>query len=202
MRFTQQLLPLLRTASPELSRVVSVLAPGGESRTSFYLNDLDLKSNFSIRTAACHAITMTNFSFEEMAKQNPTVSFVHTYPGVVKTAFYKEAGFAVRMASNLLLTILSTVSPWTVDIQESGERHLYAATSSAYPPKSGEDGGIDIGGEEVMKGSDGKVGSGAYLIGSSGDFRGNEEILKELRDNGAGMNIWQHTMNIFKSVRG
>ncbi|KAK4694108.1 hypothetical protein P7C71_g3416, partial [Lecanoromycetidae sp. Uapishka_2] len=199
IRFTQQLLPLLQLASPKLSRVVSVLAPGEESRTNFHIDDLDLKKNFSLRTAACHAITMTDFSFEEMAKQNPSISFVHTYPGMVKTGFTKDAGFALKMALNLAVTVFS---PWTVGIEESGERHLYAATSAAYPPKSGEKGGVGIGGDQPTKGSDGEAGSGAYLIGWEGDFRGNEKVLKELREKNAGQKIWQHTMSILKSVRG
>lgn len=199
MRFTQQLLPLLRNADPELSRVVSVLAPGEESRALFHLDDLDLKTNFSLRTAACHAVTMTDFSFEELAKRNTSVSFVHTFPGVVKTGFNKEAGFVVRMASNLAFTLLS---PWTVGLQESGERHLYAATSAAFPPMNGGENMVDIGKGPTMKGSDGQVGSGAYLLGWDGEFRGNEKVLKELRGKGAGSKIWQHTMDTFQSVRG
>ena len=191
MRFTQQLLPLLQAASPELSRVVSVLAPGEEAALDF--DDLDLKKGFSMRKAAIHAITMTDFTFEEMAKKNPSVSFVHAYPGIVKTGFAKEQGFAIKAASQLALTVLSR---WTVGIEESGERHLYAATSSAYPPKGGEKGGI-----EVKKGSAGEIGSGAYLIGSDGDVRANEKVLKELRGKDAGAKVWEHTMKTFEKIR-
>ena len=197
IRCTQKLLPLLQAASPELSRVVSVLAPGEESLASFHLQDLDLKHNFSLRNAACHAITMTDFAFEEMARQTPTVSFVHAYPGTVKTGFNKEAGFAMKAATNLAYMLLS---PWRVDIQESGERHLYAATSAAYPAKSGIEGGVDVGNEEITKGTAGEIGSGAYLIGSNGEFRANEKALKELRNKGAGPQIWEHTMHTFDDV--
>ena len=166
MRFTQQLLPLLRSASPQLSRVVSVLAPGQENVLDF--DNLDLQQNFSLRTAAAHAITMTDFTFEEMAKNNPNVSFVHAYPGVVKTGFAKEASFAVRTASQLALIVLSR---WSVGIEESGERHLFAATSAAYPPSAGQKCGVEVGDGDVKKGSAGAVGSGAYLIGSDGEVR-------------------------------
>ncbi|KAK3172250.1 hypothetical protein OEA41_005570 [Lepraria neglecta] len=198
MRFTQQLLPLLQAASPQLSRVVSVLSPGEESLTSFHLDDLGLKNNFSLRTAACHAIIMTDFAFEEMAKQHPTTSFVHAYPGIVKTGFNKEAGFAMKTAVNAAYVLFA---PWKVNIQESGERHLYAATSAAYPAKSGNEGGVDMGNEKVMKGSTGEIGSGAYLIGSDGEFRANEKALKELRSKGAGQQIWEQTLHTFDTVK-
>lgn len=197
MRFTQQLLPLLESASPQLSRVVSVLAPGEEALLDF--DNLDLKRDFSLRKAAAHAITMTDFTFEEMAKKSPSVSFVHAYPGAVKTGFAKEAGFAVRAASQVALALLS---PWTVGIEESGERHLFAATSAAYPPRAGQRCGVEVREGEVKKGSAGQVGSGAYLIGSDGDVRANEKVLKELRSKDAGAKIWEHTMEMFERVRG
>ncbi len=197
MRFTQRLLPLMQAASPQLSRVVSVLAPGEESQTSFHLNDLGLKENFSLRNAACHAVTMTDFFFEEMAKKNPTISFVHAFPGGVKTGFNKEAGFVIKAATNLAFKLLS---PWMVDIQESGERHLYAASSAAYPAKSGVDGGVELGDQSTMKGSAGEFSSGAYLIGSDGEVRANAKVLEELRKQGAGQKIWDHTVKTFEAV--
>lgn len=142
---------------------------------------------------------MTDFTFEEMATKNPSVSFVHAYPGVVKTGFAKEQGFAVKAASRLALTVLSR---WTLGIEESGERHLFAATSAAFPSKGGEKGGVEVGEGEVKKGSAGEVGSGAYLIGSDGEVRANEKVLEELRNTDAGAKIWAHTMKLFEDVRG
>ena len=197
VRFTQQLLPLLQSASPQLSRVVSVLAPGGESAID--LEDLDLKHGFSLRKAAAHAVTMTDFALEEFATKNPTVSFVHSYPGGVKTGFFKESGVAIRALVRLAFTLMS---PWTIPIEESGERHLYAATSAAYPPKAGEEGDVEVGGGEVKKGSAGEIGTGAYFIGSDGELRANEKVLKGLRGKDAGARIWAHTMKLFENIRG
>ena len=196
VRFTQQLLPLLQSASPQLSHVVSVLGPGGESAIDF--DDLDLKHNYSLRKAAAHAITMTDFAFEEFATKNPTVSFVHSYPGGVKTGFFKESGFAIRAMARLALTLMS---PWMIPIEESGERHLYAATSAAYPPKAGEEGGVEVGDGDVKKGSAGEIGTGAYFIGSDGERRANEKLLKELRGKDAGAKVWAHTMKLFENIR-
>ena len=177
-----------------------MLSPGEESALD--LDNLDLKRNFSLWKAATHAITMTDLTFEEMAKKNPSVSFVHAYPGGVKTGFANETGFMVRAAYQLLLTLLTIFSPMMVGIEESGERHLYAATSAAYPASAGEESGVDVGGGEVKKGSTGEVGSGAYLIGSDGEFRANEKVLKELRNKDAGAKIWAHTMKTFEAIGG
>ena len=196
IRFTQQLLPLLHSASPQLSRVVSVLAPGEEAVLDF--NNLDLKQNFSLRKAAAHAITMTDFAFEEMATKNPTVSFVHAYPGVVKTGFFKDSGAVLKATLQVGLTLFSR---WTIGLEESGERHLYAATSAVYPPKAGAKCGVEPGDGKVKKGSAGEVGSGAYLIGSDGELRANEKVLKELRGKDAGAKIWAHTMTAFETVK-
>ena len=198
MRFAQQLLPLLQAASPGLSRVVSVLAPG-EEKASFNMDDLDLKENFSLGNAANHCITMTDFTFEEFAKRNSTISFVHAYPGVVRTGFVKEQGAVVRIGLSLLSLVLW---PLTVNIGESGERHLYAATSGAYPAKGGTEGGMELGAEKVKRGSAGEVGSGAYLIGWNGEMRANEKVLNDLRQKGAGLKIWEHLLSTFESVRG
>lgn len=169
MRFAQRLLPLLQSASPQLSRVVSVLAPGEEASLDF--DNLDLQRDFSLGKAAAHAITMTDFTFEEMAKKNPSVSFVHAFPGAVKTGFAKEANFAIRAAMQLALVALSTFSRMAIGIEESGERHLFAATSAAYPPSDGQKCGVEVGDGDVKKGSAGAVGSGAYLIGADGEVR-------------------------------
>ena len=82
MRFIQQLLPLLQAANPQLSRVVSVLAPGSES-ASFNTSDLGLRDKYSLSSAANHAGVMTDFCFEEFARRVPTVSFIHSFPGIV-----------------------------------------------------------------------------------------------------------------------
>lgn len=100
---------------------------------------------------------------------------------------------------------MSLVSPFAVDINECGERHLFAATSAMYPPREQQNG---AGGIEVpesrgaQKGIDGVVGSGAYPIGWNGEFKANEKVLRGLREQEAGNKIWQHLMETFRSVRG
>lgn len=175
---------------------MSVLGAGGEA-SSLNLVDLDLKRNFSLRNAAVHATTMTSFAFEEAAKRYPKTSFIHAFPGMVKTGGFKEGGPLMKLGGKITFTLLS---PFTVDVTESGERHLYAATSGVFPAKE-SDGGVEIGAEQVRKGSDGEIGSGAYLIGWTGEVRANEKAMTELRKKGAGPKIWEHTQALFQSVR-
>ena len=141
---------------------------------------------------------MTDFAFEELANQNPTISFVHAYPGFVRTGYAKETGFAVRIATQAVYLLLT---PFVIGIGESGERHLFVATSAAYPAQSGNEGGVSLEDGKAMKGSNGESGSGAYLIGSDCEFKANEKVLKELREEGAAGKIWEHTLMMFASVR-
>lgn len=151
-----------------------------------------------MRKAAIHTITMTDFAFEEAAKRYHKTSFVHTFPGIVKTGFFKESGPLVRFGLNIVVAI---TSPWSIDITESGERHLHAATSGVYPARE-NDGGVGPGTESVKKGSDEEVGTGAYLVGSDGERKAVDSALRDLRSRGAGEKIWQHTLDVFRSVRG
>lgn len=142
---------------------------------------------------------MNDFAFEEAAKKYPTTSFIHAHPGLVKTGSLKETGPLARLGGRVFLTLFT---PGSVNITESGERHFYAATSGKYPAREHDGGVALIQNEPVSKSSDGAVGSGAYLIGSGGEFRGKEIVLKELRAKGAGEKIWQHTLDMFEKVRG
>ena len=196
MRFIHNLLPLLRASAPELSRAVSVLSPGQETATLNF-GDLDLKQNFSLHNAMTYCVTMTDFAFEVLAKANPTVSFVHDFPGGVKTGFFKESNIFLRAAWNMLAVV---VRPWLTSIEESGERHLFAATCRKYVSRDGQEQGVGFGKGESGTGTDGELGSGAYLIGSTGEQRGNEKALEQLRSKGAGEKIWKHTLEIFERV--
>lgn len=113
----------------------------------------------------------------------------------------RDGSALMRLGGNLLFRILT---PFVVDTNESGERHLYAATSGAYPAREEKSGGgIEASAaEEVKRGSNGVVGSGAYLLGWNGEVRANQKVLEALREKEAGKKIWEHTMETFRSVRG
>jgi len=78
LRFVYNLLPLLN-ASPS-PRVVSILAGGKETEVD--LDDLEFRNNFNGFKAAGNGATQTSLAFEELAKNNPNITFIHKFPGM------------------------------------------------------------------------------------------------------------------------
>ncbi|KAF7595545.1 hypothetical protein BBP40_005580 [Aspergillus hancockii] len=131
MRFVVNLLPQRTPASHRLSRAISVLGARGEGL--WILDDLSLRSNHSMRNFVNHAITMTSLAMDELARAHPVTSFIHTYPGVVKTDLTRDTGVIPQIGAKALLIL---ALPWIVPFEESGERHLYLATNREYLPLS------------------------------------------------------------------
>lgn len=176
--------------------MVSIFSAGYES-SSIDFDDLGLKKRFSLKQAADHAVVMTDFAFEELAKQHPDVSFVHRFPGGVNTGWMKEQNMLLKAAAAILMV---GISPLLTSVEECAERSLYAASSNRYPPKNGTSNGVDAGGEAVLKGSDESPGSGAYLIGANGEYNAKEKVLRQLRKLNAGAKVWSHTMAEFDRI--
>lgn len=102
--------------------------------------------------------------------------------------------------------MLPLAKPFTVNLQESGERHLFHATSARYPPAEVRDppgGGVALPkGVEVAKGADSREGSGCYLLNWNGETVGDEKLLEEYRKRDMGKRIWEHTHEVFDRVLG
>ncbi|KAJ9247239.1 hypothetical protein DTO207G8_8211 [Paecilomyces variotii] len=206
MRFITNLLPLLNAAAQDsssvngnarpLSRVVSVLDPmvsvrAGGSGTLDY-SDLSLKHSFSLKKCGWHASLMGDFFLESMAQQNPHTSFVHAYPSGVSTGVLRELP-AGRVLSAVLTPLLR---PFMVPLEESGERHLFAATSGRYPPKAEAE---HMEGD-IAVGSDGTKGSGCYWVSWDGEVFPPNKKLERTREQGAAEKVVQHTEEVFKKV--
>ncbi|KAG9838809.1 NAD(P)-binding protein, partial [Aureobasidium melanogenum] len=131
MRFIQNLLPLLEVAKPQPGRVVSVLGGGFEGNIN--ADDLDLKHNYNIVSCAMHSVTMTSLAMEHLAASH-RASFVHVYPGFVGTNIYTNS-FPPPLAAVYNYGMWPLMYPFSVNINESGQRHLFHATSDHYPAK-------------------------------------------------------------------
>ncbi|PGH15520.1 hypothetical protein AJ80_05537 [Polytolypa hystricis UAMH7299] len=206
MRFISNLLPLLITAAQEdpssdsantrLSRVVSVLDPhvavraGGSGTLDF--SDLSLKNTFSLQKCGAHASLMGDFFLEGMAQRHRHTSFLHTYPSGVATGVMRELPGGGVLAAVLKPLLRAFMVP----IQESGERHLFAATSGRYPPKA-EGEGME---GDVAVGSDGTKGSGSYWVSWDGEVFPENKKLGKTREEGAVEKVVQHTDEVFKQV--
>lgn len=197
IRFALNLMPLLQRASEanELVRVITVLAAGSEGDVR--LDDLDLKHNFTLHACLAHCVIMSDFMIAELAKRFPGVSFSHSYPGTVKTGIANELTGPVRLAVKVLYAVLT---PWILNVQESGERHLFQITSQVYPSMKGAVGIPPPDGLTAFKGMDGKPGSGAYLLDWDGKSAGDERVLKKYREIDMATKVWDHTMAIFEQA--
>ncbi|KAK0631034.1 hypothetical protein B0T17DRAFT_590338 [Bombardia bombarda] len=125
-RAVRLLLPLLNAAASP--RVVTVLAGGKEAPLNEADLDLCEPGNWSFWNAARQAATMSTLALERVARENPRVSVVHWYPGPVKTpSLVKGEQFGI-------------VLPWAMEVEESGERGLWVATSDRYKVEGCEGG--------------------------------------------------------------
>lgn len=187
MRFIQNLIPHLANAShvgnssSPLARVVSVLGAGHEKK--LLIDDLDLRKHYSVEACDVHATTMTSLMVKEFASRYPSVTFIHTYPGIVKSGIAREAGPVLRP---IITAALFLGRLWMVPKQESGERHLFAVTSGKFAPKA----------EAPV----GEISKGAYLLNWDNSEVLNEVLLDHYRVNGVGDTVWKHTKKIFREA--
>ncbi|EFX06377.1 short chain dehydrogenase reductase [Grosmannia clavigera kw1407] len=129
LRAVQGLLSLLNEASSP--RVVSILAGGQEVKLND--EDLDLRKpgNYSIANAAYHSATMLTLAFEHLARENPRISFVHAFPGVVATPLLSRGSTGIK---RLLMAgiVQPLVSLFSLSVDEAGARALFYLTSDRY----------------------------------------------------------------------
>ncbi|KAK5657629.1 hypothetical protein OQA88_2701 [Cercophora sp. LCS_1] len=196
LRIILTLLPLLSKA-PQGGRVIDVL--GGGQEGAIFPDDLALKESAHTNaiTAASAAGTYTTLVFEELAKQYPRVSFVHTFPGVVRTKAYQRPEHLGPVARILFNWVMFPLFGWLFEtgVEEAGARTLYAATSSEFGPR-------ELDGEGKAVGSDGEKGSGAYTVNEKSEVVRNEKVLGRLREEGLGSRIWEFTVGEFERILG
>jgi NAD(P)-dependent dehydrogenase (short-subunit alcohol dehydrogenase family) len=193
MRFISQLQPLLSAAASEnqLSRVLAVLDPQPGLKNTPNFEDLSLKTGFSLKNCANHASAMTNLSFGRLAKEYPGSSYVHAYPSLVETGVGRDAwGAFAPLAKPFMWAINRALA---VGEGESGERHLYAATSLAFSPNASEK-------VEKAVGGDGVRGSGSYLVSWDGEGFGDTAKARKMREEGREDEVWGHTEEVFRKV--
>jgi len=189
VRAIQQLLPLLQ-ASKVLGRVVTI--NGGSSEGKLQRGDLDAL-RLSLLTLKPHLCTLSTLGLEALAQTcGSMVSIVTTDPGVVHTPIQEKVkgwiGVAIR-------TILFFNGWWLcVPLLESGERHLFLATSGRFAP-----GGVQlVDGVEKAKSTTGVVGgSGLYSVGWDGNTISPKikDLLADYRKTGVVDEVWKHTQS-------
>jgi hypothetical protein len=194
LRAIQLLLPLLNAAASP--HVVNILAGGQESH--LLVNDLDLvePKNYSIARAAGHSATMLTLSLERLASQNPAVSFVHAFPGLVATGTLTKgsSGVVNFLFRWLVVPVLNTF--FATSVEEAGGRALFYATNARYTNAQLEELAVPIptGLERA-----GQTAKGVFLVNEKSESVGDEKLLAELRETVA-EKVWAHTMSVFEKA--
>ncbi|KAF2110244.1 hypothetical protein BDV96DRAFT_668779 [Lophiotrema nucula] len=177
--FVENLLPLLRAS--ESARVVSIHSGGLESERRLNTNDLNLENPGAFGGIATqgHMGIMGTLTLERLAeaKENQSIVFIHSYPGIVRTGNlfrgWKEGSWGSWMAAIFFDPILMLVA---YSFKESAERHLYQVTSGTFGGKRGP-----ILPGIVGRTTRGEQAGGLFLVNYKCDTVLNEKELAKLR---------------------
>lgn len=191
MLFVLHLLPLLGEA--EAPKVISVLA-GGLEWASVDLDDLDLKKpgNFGAMKARIQYPAMNTTTLEKLANNNPNITFIHSWPGLVNTGNVRRGSdLNSIMAWFVWLILEPLIGLFAISDEVSGQKHLFQSTSAAF-------GGRGV----VWKGkpginSLGKPVDGLFLVNYKCDCTPNAKVMPLLREKAQGK-IWNHTQEVLR----
>lgn len=201
--FVLNLLPALQRAT-SLRRVVSVAAAGFEG----YFDDSDWvgfgTKNFL--KARGHFASMATMAHNALARRAPGVSFVHNFPGAVKTEFGKDVTGWMGVVRKVLKVVGSIAPLRWLPNEECGARQLYNATSARFPPAAGDDAAGVPRPDHVplARGADGTPGSGSYSIGVDCESSSPEveQHLAKARADGAEEKLWAHLLGEIEQITG
>lgn len=122
-RIVENLVGLVQSAADkgENARVVSVLAPGNEGPVN--LDDLDLKTTFSLTNANRHITEFNSLAVERFGKLYPDIAFLHAGPGIVATGITREFPWYIRYP-------LSPLMWFATKPEDAAERFYYIGAGS------------------------------------------------------------------------
>lgn len=200
-RFIVNLLPLLQKATA-LRRVVSVFAgtkEGPVSTTDFQGWKVPLMSQRG------HASSLVTLSLEALAEKAPDVSFIHSFPGPVRSGIARGTEGAIMFIVKAVFKVLGPMV--YMPTVEAGERHVFLATSAKYPAGTNGDAASGVplaGGVTVARGTNSGIGSGIYSVDSQGESAEPkvEELLAQFRKEGMIEKVWKHIEDEFKRITG
>lgn len=183
-----QLLPLLN-ASPNNPRIVCVLNAGMES-SSIDLDDLDLKKpgSFSLTGIVKTLSTEMTLAMSRLAKENPSVVFIHHYPGGVNTDVFKKA-----WGDKWYLPVFtSMLSLFGTSPEDAAEKILYFFTSAKYGGK-----GVPLTAKQTPGLTMAKTKKGGSLFAITDKVKEvqQEKVMMELKTKNADDIVWRNTMD-------
>ncbi|KAJ7154041.1 NAD(P)-binding protein [Mycena filopes] len=142
-RFIRDLMPAVENAKEagEDAKVMSVFSAGYGGTID--LDDLGIKKNFSIGRAGTAAATYNDIMVQDFAARYPGLSFLHSFPGGVRTGLLKSSDSAFIRILGATLPLLLT--PFTYSLEASGEHQLHALLNAGPGAARTNDKGDDIG---------------------------------------------------------
>ena len=178
MRLVCNLMPLLHQSSRP--RVLSILNGGREK--ALHEQDLGLEQRWSPISVINHTTTMTSLAFEHLAKTNTRFTFLHSYPGLVRTDIFarltppESSGIAWRMTLALIRGLVALLMLCVgMSVEECGERQAFLLTTDRFGP-------------------------GAWRIDSSGEQASTSGVLERYRQGSWSERIWEHTVRVFDTA--
>ncbi|THW12912.1 hypothetical protein D6D25_07358 [Aureobasidium pullulans] len=183
-RFITNLLPLIKNAT-SLRRVISVFIATLEGEIQ--MDDFQ-GWHMKLMANRDHAASITTLSLESHHKDNPNVSFVHNFPGVIKSGITRGTSGVVLTALKAVVRIFGSLL--YMPAEEAGDRHVFLSTSARYcAGEKDEAAGVPLSVAPDLsfaRGTDGKLASGVYSINASGESAGEkvDDALASLRSRG------------------
>ena len=194
VRAIELLLPLLnRSDNPH---VTNVAAGGQEGPVDEDDYDLAKPGNFSFIKASVQSTTLLTLILEKFAKENPKISFVHSFPGLTQTPTLTRgssgiSGFLLRWIVSPIVNTLFAASA-----EDVGARSLFYATNARYTVESTSAAANPIPqGLEKAK----QTPEGIWLINEKSESVDNEKVLADLRTR-VTSKAWNHTQEVFGRV--
>jgi NAD(P)-dependent dehydrogenase (short-subunit alcohol dehydrogenase family) len=207
LRFIQHFLPLLlSTPLPSLRRVVSVFTGTKEGTIILTPSGTpDFKgSNISFSAARGHGASLVTLTLERLASENPTVSFIHDFPGPVRSGIARGTKGFVMGAMKVAFAVLGPLV--YIPEEECGERHVYLATNERYAPRDYKGAlGVQTGeGVQTARGIYGAKGGGMYSIDEKGEGAGEaaEKLVAGYMGSGMREMVWEEVEADFVRITG
>ncbi|TVY49875.1 Oxidoreductase [Lachnellula occidentalis] len=188
---------------PRIAQPARNLHPRRRAESEIDLSDLELKANYSGLKAMSSGTTQTTLAFEELAKTNPSVTFIHKYPGFVDTGVVDRllrdtTGLWALPATFARWFILPILDCFATSTDEAGERGVFLATSARFPPLKKPDGWeaaavpLPEGVKEISEET------GAYRLGAKDESVDAVPVLVRYRQEGAGEKVWESTLAVWE----
>ena len=152
-----------------------------------------------------HASSIVTLSLETLAKKAPEVSFIHDFPGPVRSGIARGTKGPLFFVFKAVFKVLGPLV--YIPTEESGEFHVFLATSARYPASSGEEvvSGVPLAdGVVTARGTDSKIASGMYSVDQHGESAGPavEQLLAKFREEGMVEKVWKHIEGEFDRIVG